>query len=516
MKRWQINAIFLIIHIAVAIFTLGFGLVLTIPVHVTVMKLTKPPAIMLNRMGDFLWGKPPKARGISLNYTREQVRLSHGEPESRTMYRLPDHGYFNWYISDKRPSVSGDITLFQGEHPLPFGFLETDPVENYGREHPKLFSLCGTFGGGGYEVWTYGDSQVVFGCSPFCVHRVSQSGRRKASTINYYIDNCDDCRKINFVRAWANAGELKLTKPNINKPLNYGMDIYDVIRSQGNPTLICPTSWKEDEDCVITLSSPVDEGAQILYYFNPDDLKLQRERGFFFCSQEPSKIFIAPVAELSADIEFAKSNKILLPRYTGENVIGWDNQGHLRVAPPSKVTSAQSIFDDRSEKRVKDLKQIQELFELFKPAALSRLESIISTNHSERSLDNFLRETSKLSSYDKGLKFEKLCQEILEKMGYEVEHTGQRGDRGVDLKAINLDPINSMTLLVQCKHTESVSQDILAQLLGMVHAEKANKGLVMTTGLFTSDAKKFAVENDLIEINDKDTLDDLMKKHLTS
>ena len=46
----------------------------------------------------------------------------------------------------------------------------------------------------------------------------------------------------------------------------------------------------------------------------------------------------------------------------------------------------------------------------------------------------------------------------------------------------------------------------------MVNSENANKGLVITTGLFTADAKKFADETSAIEIIDGNKLADLVKQ----
>ena len=43
----------------------------------------------------------------------------------------------------------------------------------------------------------------------------------------------------------------------------------------------------------------------------------------------------------------------------------------------------------------------------------------------------------------------------------------------------------------------------------MVTPSKANKALVITTGRFTRDAKKFADENPLVELWDRDKLAEL-------
>ena len=72
----------------------------------------------------------------------------------------------------------------------------------------------------------------------------------------------------------------------------------------------------------------------------------------------------------------------------------------------------------------------------------------------------------------------------------------------------------SQTLVVQCKHQESVSAEVVIQILGMVNAANANQGLVITTGSFTADAKKFVEENPTIEIIDGLKLAELVGQYI--
>jgi len=132
----------------------------------------------------------------------------------------------------------------------------------------------------------------------------------------------------------------------------------------------------------------------------------------------------------------------------------------------------------------------------------------------KKGLEGFLSQTSGLNSVEKGLRFEQFCQQLLKDMGYEVKHVGQSGDRGVDLRATRQQPIGNQTLVVQCKYQDSVPQSVLAQLYGMATAENANLAVVITTGAFTMDAKKFAQEHSNIEIIDRDNLTDLTNRYL--
>jgi restriction endonuclease Mrr len=69
-------------------------------------------------------------------------------------------------------------------------------------------------------------------------------------------------------------------------------------------------------------------------------------------------------------------------------------------------------------------------------------------------------------------------------------------------------------LVVQCKYQQSVSADVVIQLYGMAASENANLAVVITTGAFTMDAKKFAQEHSNIEIIDMDRLTGLTNRYL--
>lgn len=127
---------------------------------------------------------------------------------------------------------------------------------------------------------------------------------------------------------------------------------------------------------------------------------------------------------------------------------------------------------------------------------------------SMQTLDDFLAQTSNLNTYEKGLKFELYCKRLLEGWGYDVQHSGQSGDRGIDLRATR----DGAVTLIQCKHQESVAAAVVIQTFGMVRAENATNGTVITTGRFTDDAKKFANENPEMELIDRSELSKMVKQ----
>ena len=90
-----------------------------------------------------------------------------------------------------------------------------------------------------------------------------------------------------------------------------------------------------------------------------------------------------------------------------------------------------------------------------------------------------------------GIEFENICQQLIEKMGFRTQTTKASGDGGIDLIAFNDQPLLSGKYIIQCKrYTGSVGEPIIRDLYGVVMSERANKGIVITTGYFTKSATK--------------------------
>jgi len=90
--------------------------------------------------------------------------------------------------------------------------------------------------------------------------------------------------------------------------------------------------------------------------------------------------------------------------------------------------------------------------------------------------------------------FEKLLCEAFKREGYQVEHTGTDGpDGGVDIRIQN----QESRKLVQCKHWKKnqVGVGVVREMLGIVTSERADEGIVVTSGSFTRDAISFAETN---------------------
>lgn len=112
--------------------------------------------------------------------------------------------------------------------------------------------------------------------------------------------------------------------------------------------------------------------------------------------------------------------------------------------------------------------------------------------------------------------FERLCQRLLRESGFEkVTVTGKSGDGGLDgIGIMQVNPFVSFTVLFQSKRyigTVSAGQvrDFRGAMMG-----RTDKGIIITTGTFTSDAKREAEREGVpaIELVDGEKMIDLFEK----
>jgi restriction system protein len=105
--------------------------------------------------------------------------------------------------------------------------------------------------------------------------------------------------------------------------------------------------------------------------------------------------------------------------------------------------------------------------------------------------------------------FEQLVGEAYRRRGYAVEEIGGGGpDGGVDLVMRG----NGKSVLVQCKRwrTQRVGVDKVRELYGVLSAEGADRGILVSSGHFTKDAQSFAAGKPL-ELVDGPALAELVK-----
>ena len=106
--------------------------------------------------------------------------------------------------------------------------------------------------------------------------------------------------------------------------------------------------------------------------------------------------------------------------------------------------------------------------------------------------------------------FEKICQRLLRESGFQqVTVTGKSGDGGIDGHGIlQINPLVSFKVLFQCKrYAGSVAVSAIRDFRGALQG-RADKGIVLTTGNFTTDAKREAIRDGAppIELVDGDKL----------
>ena len=96
--------------------------------------------------------------------------------------------------------------------------------------------------------------------------------------------------------------------------------------------------------------------------------------------------------------------------------------------------------------------------------------------------------------------FEMLCGEAFRRQGYAIRENGLGGaDGGVDLFIRK----KGQTHLVQCKHwkQQKVGVKEVRELFGIVTAQRAASGILISTGHFTVDARAFAEDKPIDLIN---------------
>lgn len=108
--------------------------------------------------------------------------------------------------------------------------------------------------------------------------------------------------------------------------------------------------------------------------------------------------------------------------------------------------------------------------------------------------------------------FERVCQRLLRESGFQqVVVTGRSGDGGIDGHGVlEVNPLVTFKVLFQCKRygdSKPVTPSQVRDFRGAMQG-RADKGLILTTGGFTTDARKEATRDGVppIELVDADKL----------
>jgi restriction system protein len=111
--------------------------------------------------------------------------------------------------------------------------------------------------------------------------------------------------------------------------------------------------------------------------------------------------------------------------------------------------------------------------------------------------------------------FERLCQRLLRESGFtRVEVSGKSGDGGIDGVGVLRVNLISFQVLFQCKRWKgSVGAEVVRNFRGAMQG-RADKGLIITTGTFTAEARREATRDGApaIDLIDGDALCELLKE----
>lgn len=109
--------------------------------------------------------------------------------------------------------------------------------------------------------------------------------------------------------------------------------------------------------------------------------------------------------------------------------------------------------------------------------------------------------------------FEDLCCRLLQKMGFFFVKTSMSADGGTEFIATCDKPMFKGKYVFQCKdNKDMVRLAVVRELCSIVSDEKANKGVLITTGSFSYSAINFAGHNN-IELIDGNAFHALLKEN---
>ncbi len=176
------------------------------------------------------------------------------------------------------------------------------------------------------------------------------------------------------------------------------------------------------------------------------------------------------------------------------NFLANDNRG-VWVLTEAGRAAADTSFED-IQRAIRDAKRVRRAEQL---AARAKISPLISGEDDE-GLEESLLDWSdlllaKLLQITPSA-FERVCQRLLRESGFtRVEVTGKSGDGGIDGQGVLRVNLVSFHVLFQCKRYQgSVGSSVIRDFRGAMQG-RADKGLVITTGTFTPDARKEATRD---------------------
>jgi HJR/Mrr/RecB family endonuclease len=176
------------------------------------------------------------------------------------------------------------------------------------------------------------------------------------------------------------------------------------------------------------------------------------------------------------------------------------------------VSSPGNSFDDGAVHLVEDAQEVKKLKHLFetywqKGRAIDSLYDYVNASNIDLSPELFQISEDKWDSLIKRLmqnpdqlhslssrEFEEFIAELLTRDGFRVKLTPPTRDGGKDILAFADTAIGEHLYYVECKRyapRNPVDVTIVRQLYGVLDAENATAGMIVTTSSFTKDARSF-------------------------
>lgn len=128
------------------------------------------------------------------------------------------------------------------------------------------------------------------------------------------------------------------------------------------------------------------------------------------------------------------------------------------------------------------------------PNSVGRARIIVDVSSANAHLIEMVRKDPKLVWTLPSRRFEEVVAELLKGQGYEVSLTPTSGDGGFDIYAARNDTLGRFLYLVECKRfvpPNKVGVEVIRSLHGVVYAQQATAGAVVTTSYFTKGAEEY-------------------------
>ncbi|MEI8246269.1 MAG: restriction endonuclease [Lentisphaerota bacterium] len=275
----------------------------------------------------------------------------------------------------------------------------------------------------------------------------------------------------------------------------------------------------------MTINSKKEEGAQFVRYLGPI-LDALRELG---CSGTPDEV----VEKIAKDLKVSEKDQnelISSGQSRFRNQIAW---GRFYLAREGLIDSSRRgvwSLTEQGRNTLLTQKQSREIFlkwvRIFQEQRRSKT-SIAEPAGEQEPFEEQVAEATGATSNDYRINvlkillslspsgFERLAQRILREAGFtQVFVTGSSGDGGIDgYGTLQVNPLVSFKVLFQCKrYTKSVSPSQVRDFRGAM-AGRADKGIIVTTGTFTSEARREANRDGVppIELIDGEKLVDMLE-----